>query len=158
MMIEIRRAAMQDAQILSALNLHVQKIHADAYPQLFKQPASPTFAVPFMQRQLIDPSNLFYIASLEGVDIGYLFARTVERPENLLMFAWKFIYIEHISISPQYQRKGYGQRLLEEIVYFAKEEGVKTIVSDIWIFNRQSQNFFKKQGFEIYNYKLWKTV
>ena len=97
-MIEIRRAVMQDAQILSALNVSVQKIHADAYPQLFKQPAGPCFAVPFMRRQLIDPSNLFYIARLEDVDIGYIFARIVDRPENLMMYAWKYIYIEHFSI------------------------------------------------------------
>jgi ribosomal protein S18 acetylase RimI-like enzyme len=157
-MIEIRRATSQDAQSLSALNMHVQKIHADAYPQLFKQPASPSFAVPFMQRQLIDPYNVFYITSLDRVDVGYIFARIVERPENLLMYAWKYIYIEHISVIPQVQRRGVGQRLLEEISHFAKEKGIETIVSDIWGFNQQSQNFFKNHGFEVYNHKLWKTI
>ena len=149
---------MQDAQILSALNVNVQKIHADAYPQLFKQPLSPSYVVPFMQRQLIDPSNLFYIASLDGVDIGYIFARIVERPENLMMYAWKYIYIEHISIDPQYQRKGYGQQLLEEVYRFAKGKGIHTIALDVWGFNRQSQFFFEKNGFEPYNHKLWKQI
>jgi len=157
-MIEIRRATRQDAQNLSALNVHVQKIHADAYPQLFKQPANPSFAAAFMERQLIDPSNVFYIASLREVDIGYIFVRIVERPENLLMYAWKLLYIEHISINPQYQRNGYGQRLLEEITHFARENGIETIALDIWVFNQQSQNFFKKHGFESYNYKLWKHI
>ena len=157
-MIVIRKATRKDAQILSALNLHVQKIHADAYPKLFKQPVSRSFAVPFMERQLIDPSNVFFIANLEGVDIGYVFVRIVDRPENLLMYAWKFIYIEHISINPPYQRKGYGQMLLEEITQLAKENGIETIALDIWTFNQQSGSFFRKQGFEAYNHKLWKHI
>jgi ribosomal protein S18 acetylase RimI-like enzyme len=157
-MIEIRRATNKDAQTLSALNVHVQEIHADAYPKLFKQPSSPSFAVPFMQRQLIDPFNLFYIASLEDVDIGYIFARIVERPENLMMYAWKYIYIEHISITPQYQRKGYGQQLLEEVTRYAKGQGIETIALDVWGFNQQSQSFFEKNGFEPYNHKLWKQI
>jgi len=90
-----------------------------------------------MQRQLIDPSNLFYIASLEGVDIGYIFARIVERPENLMMHAWKYIYIEHISIDLQYQRRGYGQRLLKEITYFAKEKGSSRLH---WMFGDSTNN------------------
>ena len=157
-MIEIRRATNKDAQILSALNVPVQKIHAEAYPQIFKQPPSPSFAVPFMQRQLIDLYNVFFIADLEEVAIGYIFARIVERSENLLMYAWKYIYIEHISIDPQYQRRGYGQRLLEEIARFAKEKGIDTIALDVWAFNQQSLSFFEKNGFEPYNHKLWKQI
>jgi ribosomal protein S18 acetylase RimI-like enzyme len=111
-----------------------------------------------MRRQLIDPSNLFYIARLEDVDIGYIFARIVERPENLMMYAWKFIYIEHISIDPQYQRKGYGQQLVEEVAHFAEGKGIHTIALDVWGFNRQSQSFFEKNGFEPYNHKLWKQI
>jgi ribosomal protein S18 acetylase RimI-like enzyme len=157
-MIEIRRATRQDAQILSALNVFVQKIHAEAYPQRFKQPDSSSFAVAFMQRQLIDPSNVFFIANLDGVAIGYIFARIVERPENLLMYAWKYIYIEHLSINPGYQRRAYGQRLLKEIIHFAKGKGVDTIALDVWGFNKQSQSFFEKNGFEPYNHKMWKQI
>lgn len=157
-MLAIRKATWKDARILSELNVHVQKIHADAYPRLFKQPANETFAVQFMKQRLLDSSNLFYIANLHGIDIGYIYARIIERPENPLMYSWKTVYIEHISISGQYQRMGYGQRLLEKIYQLARENGIETIALDIWAFNKQSQSFFIKQGFDQYNQKLWKTI
>ena len=157
-MIEIRKAARKDARILSALNFNVQKIHADAYPKLFKQPDNECFAVRFMEQRLLDPSNLFYIANLDGTDIGYIYAKMIERPENPLMYSWKTIYIEHISINKPYQRMGYGQKLLEKIYQLAIENGIETIALDIWTFNKQSQSFFGKQGFDSYNYQLWKKI
>ena len=152
---EIRKASRSDAHILSALNVDVQKIHADALPQIFKQPNSDSFAVQFMLDRLSDPLNVFFIANLQDEDIGYLYARIVDRPENPFMYAWKYLYIDQVSIKPTQQGKGYGQLLLEAVRHLAKDHGIDTIVIDTWSFNTGAHSFFQKNGYSTFNFRMW---
>jgi len=154
---QIRRAGRDDALTLSALNVDVQVIHANALPHIFKQPSSASFALQFMLDRLDDPLNYFLIASLDGEDIGYIYARIIDRPDNPFMHAWRYIYIDQISIKPGYQRLGYGQHLLEAVQQVATDEGIDTIALDTWSFNRQAQSFFKKQGFVSFNLRMWRV-
>ena len=45
----------------------------------------PGFAVPYITEQLSAPNTYFYIASIDGEDVGYVYARVVRRPENAYM-------------------------------------------------------------------------
>lgn len=103
---EIRRAKIEDAAILSALSVDVQRLHAQALPARFKQPQSDDYALQFMQEHLAEPLSCFFIARQDGEDIGYIWARIVDRPENEFTLAWKYIYIDQISVKPAYHRKG----------------------------------------------------
>jgi hypothetical protein len=85
---KLRKATTKDAVTLSALNVDVQKIHADAFPHIFKYPTEDTFAVQFVLEQLADPSNYFFIANVNGEDIGYIYAKIVKRPENPFMYQY----------------------------------------------------------------------
>lgn len=152
---KIRRASLQDAEILSALNSDVQKIHADALPNLFKQPESDSFAFQFMREQLSDPRNYFFIGNLDGEDIGYIFARVVDRPENPYTHAWHYVYIDQISVKPAYQKMGCGKQLIQEVVRLAEEIGADWIALDTWAFNEGAIAFFEKQGFVTFNQRMW---
>ncbi len=154
---EIRVATKKDAVTLSALNVEVQKIHADALPKIFKQPETDRFAVQFMLERLDDPLNHFFIANLNGVDIGYIYARIIDRPGNPFMHPWKYIYIDQISVKNEYRRMGCGGRLLDEVIKLAKDNEIDTIMLDTWLFNEQAQSFFRKQGFVSFNERMWIT-
>jgi ribosomal protein S18 acetylase RimI-like enzyme len=152
---KIRKATLEDAGILSALNADVQRLHADALPHLFKQPKNGSFALQFMREQLSDPCNYFFIVNLDGEDIGYIFARVEDRPENPYTHAWHYVYIDQISVKPAYQKMGCGKRLIEEVVRLAKEVGADWIALDTWAFNEGAISFFKKQGFVTFNQRMW---
>jgi ribosomal protein S18 acetylase RimI-like enzyme len=154
---QIRRATKNDALTLSTLNVDVQVIHAKALPHIFKQPASASFALQFMLDRIDDPLNYFLIGNVGGEDIGYIFARIIDRPENPFMHAWKYIYIDQISIKPTYQRLGYGEQLMEAIQKVASEAGIDTIALDTWSFNHQAQSFFKKHDFSTFNIRMWRV-
>jgi ribosomal protein S18 acetylase RimI-like enzyme len=154
---EIRRANLEDAGILSALNADVQRLHADALPHLFKQPEDDAFALQFMREQLSDPRSYFFIGSLDGEDIGYIFARVIDRPENPYTYAWHYVYIDQISVKPAYQNKGCGKLLIQEVVKLAAEVGADWVGLDTWSFNEQAITFFEKQGFSTFNQRMWLT-
>jgi len=152
---ETRRGTQEDALTLSTLNVDVQKIHADALPNIFKQPGSDDFAQQFMLERLADPLNYFIIARLDGEDIGYIYARIIDRLGNPFMHPWKYFYIEQISVKPGYQGRGYGESLIQAVRQAAQEQGIETIALDTWFFNKQAQSFFRKNGFVTFNERMW---
>jgi ribosomal protein S18 acetylase RimI-like enzyme len=152
---DIRLATPQDAEIISALNAEVQKIHADVLPHLFKPPSQETFPASLVRQLLADPTTYIFIAYSNGTPVGYIYTQIIRRAESSLRYALDRIYIHHISVDQAYQRHGVGQELLQTVVRLAREHGISTLALDVWSFNTQAQAFFASQGFTVYNENMW---
>ena len=154
---EIRRAKLEDIETLSRLNVHVQQLHAEAYPTLFKIPEQDDFAVPFFESLFEDVNVRIFLAEKDG-PVGYIVLRIVRREENPFMHPWKFAYIDQISVQPAYQGKGIGKLLMARAAELAEEENLDFIVLDSWGFNTEAHEFFKSVGYDFYNYRMWKWI
>lgn len=155
---DIRLATMADVGALSALNVDVQNVHAAALPHIFKHISDPGFAVPYIAEQLSNPNTYFYIASMDGEDAGYVYARVVRRPENAYMHAWEFVYIDQISVKPAQQGRGCGAALIQAVRDLAREQGITTVALDTWFCNEKAQALFARQGFVMFNERMWTQV
>lgn len=155
---EIRLATMADVESISALNVDVQNIHAEALPHIFKHVSDPGFAVPYITELMNAPNNYFYIASIDGEDVGYIYARVVRRPESAYMHPWNFVYIDQISVKPAYQGQGCGAALIQAVRDLAKAQGITTVALDTWFFNEKAQAFFAREGFTMFNMRMWMEV
>ncbi|MBI1278502.1 MAG: GNAT family N-acetyltransferase [Anaerolineaceae bacterium] len=145
----IRRATLEDAEILATLNRDVQQIHADAYPNFFKQPTNfADIAADFKNRVLTDVDGFVLIIEADGQAAGYIYAKVVSRPENAYVYAQKYMLVDNISISPQYQNKGYGKMLMQAVWDTAVTRGIHRILLDTYEFNSNAQQFYAKMGFE----------
>ncbi len=154
----IRRATHQDANTLSDLNTDVQKLHADAYPRLFKPVSSNPFPPSFFEELLAQPEHVFFIAEEDGIPIGYIYMEIRHSPETSYRFALETIHIHHISVRPGRRRKGYGEELMEAAISLAREKNIQLITLDVWSFNTGAQAFFARQGFTVYNQRMWLTL
>jgi ribosomal protein S18 acetylase RimI-like enzyme len=152
---EIRLATPQDAEIISALNEEIQKLHAEALPHLFKPPSPETFPAKLVRQLLADPTTSIFIAYSSGTPVGYIYTQIIRRKETSLFYAYDRLYIHHISVNQAYQRHGVGQALLQAAVGLAREHGISTLALDVWSFNTQAQAFFASQGFTVYNENMW---
>jgi ribosomal protein S18 acetylase RimI-like enzyme len=155
---KIRQATQEDAPLLSSLCADVQRLHAEHYPQLFKQPDRDDFAVAFFTEMLADPAVTIYIAEANGAGAGYVFCKRFERPENVFNFAFRFLQIEHISVRTAGRRRGIGTGLMAQAEALAKELGVTLMQLDSWEFNTTAHDFFESQGFEKFDYRFWKDL
>jgi diamine N-acetyltransferase len=155
---EIRLATLADAERIAALNVDVQNVHAEALPHIFKHVADASFALPYITEQLENPNNYFYIASIGGEDVGYVFARVVRRPENAYMHPRDMVYIDQISVEPAYQRHGCGAALIQAVRELAREQDISTVAMDTWFFNEKAQAFFAHEGFTTFNMRMWMEV
>lgn len=152
---EIRRATLNDLNTIAALNVHVQKVHAEALPEMFKFPETDTFSIDFIAERLADPNSYFFIATVDSKAIGYVYARLLHLDENPYQQALDLIEIDQISIQPEFQHEGFGGALVQRVRELAGKKGIDTITLSVWFFNNQARNFFRSQGFEVFNERMW---
>jgi ribosomal protein S18 acetylase RimI-like enzyme len=154
---QIRKASRGDLETLSRLNVHVQQLHAEAHPDLFKMPTGDDFAVSFFT-SLIDDSNIFIYLAEEAAPIGYIVLRVMRRSENAFMHPWHFVYIDQICVEPDYQGKGIGKALIEEAEKLAVLMDLDFVGLDSWDFNTEAHEFFYTQGYETFNLRMKKKI
>ena len=119
-----------------------------------------------LQKHNINPSDIHIYV------IGKFFTRTIEddvgtseyfEVEEIYGYCLSYYYdddkaqIAHLCIDPRYQRKGFGQMLLEKAGCNLR----KTVTADVYYDNEKSANFFKKNGFsfmENEEKKRWRVI
>ncbi len=153
--LQIRLATQEDAETISVLNMDVQRIHAEAFPHIFKPPSIEAFPAWMIREWLANPDNFIYLGYLEGQAIGYVFAEVRRQLETSSKYALDSVYIHQMSLKPEYQSRGYGSKLMEAVKHLAKEKGISTIALDVWTFNTQARAFYQKLGFVNYNERMW---
>jgi hypothetical protein len=94
---DIRLATPNDAEIISALNAEVQKVHADALPHLFKPPSSETFPTSLVRQLLADPYTYIFLGYSTGKPVGYIYAQIFRRAETSLRYAWDRLIRRYLS-------------------------------------------------------------
>ncbi len=154
----IRLASPADSSILSRLNLDVQRLHAEHYPNIFKMPESDDFAVSFFNEMLADPAVTIFIAEDDEEPVGYILCKLIERPENPFTFAARTLLIDQISVRPTARGKGVGAALMQQAESLARQLGVQRIHLDSWDFNLNAHEFFEHMGFQKFNFRFWKYL
>lgn len=158
MAVEIREADARDAAAVSALNADVQQIHADVLPWRFKEPGPESFteadALEFMSR----PDRFTYLAFEEGEAVGYVVAEVRHYPDSGRVHEHAMVYVHHLSVRPDAQRKGVGKALLDAVKARGESMGITLMGLDTWTFNEQALAFFRKYGLVPYNVRLWNKI
>ena len=154
----VRPATLADASAISQILVTVQKLHADAHPDHFKQPDEPEAFLNEVQRFMNEPDHFYLVSEEAGCIMGYLKAEIMRRPENLYQYARNILHIDQLAVHPDHHHAGHGTRLIDAAKALAKQEGLAKVALDTWEFNTKAQSFFKKQGFSRFNQRLWMEV
>ena len=146
--VRIEKATTADVGVLAELNRHVQGIHVDGAPDLFKQPSPEEVAAQF-EEWLREDSAWTFIAYRGETAVGYVLAFIRERPDNPFTRAWRALLIDQISVEPEWKGKGVGRALVEAAIDVGREADVDEVQATSWIFNEQAHAFFRALGFEL---------
>jgi ribosomal protein S18 acetylase RimI-like enzyme len=155
---KIRTAKIDDTDAISLLNNQVQAIHAREFPHIYKPPSRDTFSSSEISDLLKKEKNIIFAAEENHQIIGYVFAEIMNYPETSIRYNMDVIFIQHISIKESYRRKGVGKLLLKRVLRLAEEKGISIIMLDVWTFNKEAANFFKKQGFSVFDERMWINI
>lgn len=151
----IRRAEPTDADAVSSLNAEVQALHAKELPFRFKPPGPATFPPEAAAALIAKSENIIFVAELRSAVVGYIYAEVMRRDETAFTYAHEFVYIHHISVRPEFRERDMGEALLDAVRAAAVERKIELITLDVWSFNASARSFFRRNGFTIYNERLW---
>lgn len=153
-MIQIRRATVEDAEILAAMNETVQQLHADARPDIYCPYSLNDDLIRWYADGMAQPDNFYFIAEEDETPVGYMYAQVIRRPANLFCHPMEMVSIDQISVNMEYQGKGYGKALLNAAYELAREQGIRRVVLGVLDFNQHALDFYKRQGFRDFIHRM----
>jgi ribosomal protein S18 acetylase RimI-like enzyme len=147
MPIVVRRATGEDAGTLVQLNRTVQDLHVRLYPGDFKQVVTELDAAVFFSGRLRTPDCVFGIAEVDLAPVGYVWFDLQSRPETPFTPARRRLYVHHVSVVPEAQRRGIGSALMDYVGRQGVLEAAEEIALATWSANLDAQRFFVSHGF-----------
>jgi GNAT superfamily N-acetyltransferase len=140
---------------LAELNRDVQQIHVDALPNIYKQVDDLTPVIEdFNQRILSQPNWFTYIVEVDGEAVGYACAEVRRRPEHAYHHAHEYVYLDQISVRPEYRGSGCGRLLMDAVFDLARSTGVSRVALDTMAFNTGAIAFYERLGFKMYKHTM----
>ncbi len=144
----VRRAKRSDIDGIVGVWKEHMDFHGDIYPLFARSADGHERFAEFLSEHWNDDDWGLFVADEEGRVVGYCLATILDYPP---VFDLKsFGFIQDMAVSAEYRRRGIGTRLLERLVLWFKERGVRRIELQALIGNEVSQSFWRKRGFTPY--------
>ncbi len=146
-MLRIRRATIDDAELLCQLVKPVHDIHVAARPDIFKPHAVTPDLLADYREHLANDAVTVFITEEDGVAIGYILAKVIEREDNAYSYAVRLLDVDQMSVNPEYRSMGCGDALMDAVFDLAKSLDIQRVILNVWAFNERAIAFYKRQGF-----------
>ena len=85
--------------------------------------------------------KIIFVAEDNNIVIGFI---------SVVLFKEEgYIYLDDYSVKEKYRGQGIGSELMNMAFEYAKEKGIKTIITHVESANSESINFYKNKGFKL---------
>lgn len=152
--LNIRRAMVEDAELLCRLNAAAQQIHHEARPDFFKPPAVTAEMVADFHSRLLDDQVTIFIGEVNGEPVGYVVAQIIERSDSPYSYAQRALLVDQVSVNSDQRSKGYGEQLMQQVFDLAKSLGIRMVLLTVWAFNQRAVAFYERQGFVVRDVRM----
>lgn len=112
------------------------------YEEVFEMKGFTLPGTSYLQSLLANEHMIFYVALLDGEVIGGLTAHTLPS----VYFESNEIYIYDLAVKSEYQRKGIGRTLMDELKYYCKNRGNKEVYVQADLEDQHAIDFYKATG------------
>lgn len=150
----LRLATSGDFPSIKALLLEIQRIHAEALPQVFKAPDPDKITAERYQQVISHPQKQILVALAEEQVVGYVYAEVIQSKGDLFHQPRSWVYVHQIGVEAEFRGQGYAQALLEQVVEFARNRGVDRVEIEVWGFNQPARSVYEKLGFTLQSQRL----
>lgn len=136
----------RDFELLARLNKPIQELHASLYPDQFREYNFNEIRESFRE-WVKNEDFIFLVLENDQAALGYAWIEIKFHARNAFIKQRQSVYVHHISLGEDQQKKGYGSYLMNHIYLIAKEKGIDLVELDYWVNNEQARNFYNRQGF-----------
>lgn len=149
MEINIRRAKIEDAAILSELAI---KTFYDTFVGTCTEKDMDEFLYEYyninqVKKELSDADDYFYFAEVDDIAVGYIrFKEDNSHYEKVKQ--WKALELKRLYILKEFHGKEVAKALMDFYFEYALKNNYELAWLGVWEFNFRAQKFYQKNGFE----------
>ena len=92
-----------------------------------------------LREELTNPTARFYVLKQNGELLGYIGANNIANE----------YYITNVAVSMEHRRKGYGEKLLNHLLFVSAEECADFVTLEVRKSNTNAIKLYEKLGFEL---------
>ena len=143
----LREASQEDYEAVCVLLAQVDRIHAEALPELFRSVEGPARSREWFAAILADEYSALFVAEQQGTLLGLI--RCLVRTISALPMVVhrRFVQIEDLVVSEPFRHQGVGQTLLERGHQWACEHGIAEVELGVWEFNTSARALYERLGY-----------
>ncbi|WP_227395017.1 GNAT family N-acetyltransferase [Jeotgalibacillus aurantiacus] len=134
-----------DVDVIASLNKPVHDLHVKLHPDLFVPYSFEAMRDAFLKILEHGEHEMYVLDE----DAGFVWFEIRRREANAFKKEVSYVYVHQISVSPAYQKKGYGALLMGKVEEAARERGINRVQLDYWSSNTDAAAFYRHQGFDV---------
>lgn len=154
MSLKIRKAELEDYDVLCRLFAQIDELHQQWYPDIFRNSEGLIRTRHEIGELIMPRHSQVFLAELNGEGIGMALIRIENTPDFRLLKKMTYLFLETIVVDKKHRRKGVGTALFNAIKKFAEEKNISRIELKVYFRNEDAILFCKKFGFADY----WKRM
>ncbi len=114
-------------------------------PEDFKAYLDEALGKSAMREQLLNPDSLFYFIYLEEELVGYF--KLNEESAQTEYIGKDHMELERIYVRPAHQNKGYGKKIMNDVIRMARSRKARILWLGVWENNHSAIRFYEDLGF-----------
>lgn len=144
---KIKKATVDDAEVLAGLCSEIQALHIKMQPLIFRE-TSHQELVDFFRERISNPDYMAFWAFDADQPVGYIVLHILEKPGNIFVHARNILEIDHIHIVERYRRQGVCKKLFSKALDVAVSLRIENIQLGVWSRNDRAIAAFHALGFK----------
>lgn len=145
----IRFAALRDADGIYRLLYQVAAVHSNGRPDIFRKGAKK-YNDSRLQEILNNPDTPVFVAvNDDNYLLGYAFCVIEEIKDHPLLMDDKSLYIDDLCVEETMRGQHIGKALLEYVRAYAVSIGCRRMTLNVWECNPSARAFYDKNGFSV---------
>ena len=153
----IREAKEQDYEELLKIFDEGDLLHARALPEIFKKPDELSRSKEYIFGLINNENSVIFVAESNNQIIGLVVIVIRESPDIPIMVKRRYAYVDNISVTEKFKGFGIGKALMAEGEQWALDKKASQLELNVWDFNKEAIEFFKKLGYTSSRHNMWKT-
>lgn len=140
----VRRAEERDIPAILELLKQVNKLHANARPDLFRPQTK--YSGGQLEAIISAGERPIFVADDGSGAVGYAMCEFIDSSVNANLMPIKTLYIDDLCVDEGVRGRGIGTLLFEYVKQYAKQSGCHNVTLHVWACNPAAEAFYKKCG------------
>jgi len=158
MELHIREAVASDYDSLCVLFEETDALHRENLPHIFQKPEGPVRDEEYILGLISDKNAALFIAQIGREPVGAICVIVKESPAVPIFVPRRYAVIDNLVVKGSVRRRGIGRALMKRAERWVRAQGMESIELNVWEFNQDAIEFYRKVGYETASRKMSKWL